>query len=129
MNKNVDIEDFDRVHEQDLLKLQKDFAIEITDAIIDNAPVDTGKLRGSVKVDRYGDPRINHVDPSGNISKIDNRTNVMSIELGDDLYITIGESYAKYIDEGTVHIPPTGFYSRVFNNLDSILKKLENEIV
>lgn len=122
-------EQFEKEHLKDLEAYHRAVAYELSEAIIDNAPVDEGNLRGSVNVSTSPSDVIkDNPDPSGSSSKQRIKSNLNSAKLDDDLYGTVGEDYAPYVDGGTSEQAPTGFFTAQVSNISNIAKRAVKRI-
>jgi len=125
MVKVVTIDEMIEEHEKDLEALHRGIVQKSSEDIIDNAPADTGRLKGSVKVSINKEEVVqNNEDPSGQSTKSENKSTIDRIELDDDIFVVIGEDYAKSVNDGTQKVPPTGFYSRVLDNMDPVVSNV-----
>lgn len=77
-------------------------------AVVDNAPVSTGALKGSITLSvNQPDVQFGEKDKTGITTKaaIDD----VVINEGDEVFITAGAPYALYVEQGTSKVAPTGF--------------------
>ena len=114
--------------EKEFEALHRSLGFEIAARIIDNAPADTGQLKGSIIVSKNennsGDTSL---DPSGDRTKNTNRRNVMQANIKDDLYGVVNAEYGRAVDEGTSDTNPTGFFSSVVNNIKAVLDQAKRD--
>lgn len=126
--KTIDAKDLADEVDKEFEALHRSLAYEIASRIIDNAPVDTGTLRGSVRVSKDQNKNKDiKPDPSGDSTKRENERDVKNATIKDDLYGTVGADYARYVDEGTSNMPPTGFFSSVVNNIKAAVDEAKKD--
>lgn len=116
-------------HEKDLEALHRGMAAESAERIVDNAPEDSGRLKGSVNISRNSTKFVDdNADPGGSRTKSSNRSEALQGSINDDFFVTIGEDYAIFVDRGTSDTPPTGFASSVLDNLDVVLRQVKIDL-
>lgn len=127
--KQLSPEEFEKEHTKDLEALHRGIAYELSERMIDNAPSDTGKLKGSINVStNEGDVVTDNPDKSGQSAKTRNKSSVLQADLEDTLYGTVGEEYARYVDGGTSEQPPNGFFTTAINSLDNIVQSVSRKL-
>lgn len=85
-----------------------DHAHLLAKQVVDNAPVSSGALRGSITLSADSSTEeFGTLDKSGAITK--NKIDSVTINIGEVAYVTAGAPYALYIDQGTSKMAPTGF--------------------
>lgn len=116
--KTIEAKELANEVEKEFEALHRSLGYEIAARIIDNAPVDSGNLKGSVRVSKDRNIREDYQDdPSGESTKRINERNVKDATIKDDLFGLIGAPYARYVDEGSSNSAPTGFFSGVVSNI------------
>lgn len=127
--KQLTPEQFEKEHKKDLEALHRGIAYELSEQMIDNAPSDTGKLKGSINMStNEGEVITDNPDPSGSQTKNRILNNLKQASIDDDLYGTVGEEYARYVDGGTSDQPPNGFFTVAINSLSNIVKKASRNL-
>lgn len=125
----VSIEKFIKQAGEDLDEFTREFPQDLTKAIIEDTPVDTGFLRGSwtAAIDA---PDLSHqgqigTDPSTRIA-----LNLRRAKAGDTIYITNTAKYGPYVEFGTAFIAPRAFVRNNVAKADMIakntLKRIKN---
>jgi len=126
---SLSIKEFEEAHEKDMTALHRAVAFELAETMINAMPVDTGALKGSVNISKTeGDVIIDELDPSGSNTKSRIKNNLMQCDSDDNLYGTVGEQYAPYVDGGTSTQPPTAFFTGTISSLSNVVKRASDRI-
>lgn len=128
---NVTPEQLAKEIEKDLLALHKGISNESQERIIDNAPVDSGALRASIRAgvnNEVVEYSKDETDQSGGDTKSANENVIREAKLGDVVIITVGAPYGQEIEEGSSEKAPSGFVKTVGESLDAIVKSVSGNL-
>lgn len=123
----IDAKDLPQAIETEFEALHRSLAYEIAARIIDNAPADTGNLKGSIRVSKERNKGDWEDDVSGEATKRKNERDVKDATIKDDLYGEVGADYGRFVDEGSSTNPPTGFFSSVVSNIKAALDEAKKD--
>lgn len=123
--KNIDIDKIDKVIMDDIKDMKNRVSDHIQSDMISNAPVDSGALRGNIRVflnEGMGKFNPDFKDASGTITKTLNREEINRAELFDDIRISSLAPYSIKIEfEGHSGQSPSGFVRRSLQTMEDVL--------
>lgn len=133
MSKKISIEQLEDELLKDIAALRNGVADKIQQEVIDNAPSESGTLRGNINLyinDEQGQYDESSKDPSGIISKSENSSKAKSSKNPNDTLRIVSEApYSLRIEfEGHSGQAPSGFVRVAVENAKTIAKSLQNKL-
>lgn len=105
-------------------KAIRGMALKLFGAIVDDTPVDSGRLRSNWQAS-LNQPKSTTLDDdkSAFVVKQEIDDDTSKYDVRDDMYLTNNLDYASFIEDGTAKISPHGMVKRAVANFKSALKK------
>lgn len=127
--KTVTPEQLSKELEKEFTALHRSVSATAAKNVVDAAPSETGKLKGSVNLSiNENDTIFGPEDPSGETTKARINANAKQAKEKDDLFGTVGAPYARAVDQGTSNTAPTGFFTNTLSNIAAIVREAKKDI-
>lgn len=127
--KKVTPEQLSKELEKEFTALHRSVSATAAKNVVDAAPVESGKLKGSINLStNENDIIFGPEDPDGSNTKSRINRNAKEAKEKDDLFGTVGAPYARSVDQGTSDTAPTGFFTSTLSNIQAIVREAKKDI-
>ena len=116
---------------KDLDALHRGICTELMETIVDNTPVQTGALKGSITVG-VGSPDLSYtpgdLDPTGGATKMSNANKLKAATIKTPTYLNVNAPHANDVENGTAESPPVGFVRSAAESLGAIINRVSQNL-